>query len=210
MSDYTEVTLIESPAVALFAELGWETLDCLHEKVGPGGTLGRETRHDVVLLSRLRAALARLNPELPERSIEEAIEAIARDRSAMHPVHANQEVWSLLREGVKVTVRDERGAERTETARVIDWNDPARNDFFLASQFWVAGETYTRRPDLVGFVNGLPLALVELKSLTKPLRDAFDDNLRDYKETIPQLFWFNAVVIVSNGEYSRAGTITSA
>ncbi|CAN5873467.1 type I restriction endonuclease subunit R [soil metagenome] len=209
MSDYTELKLIELPAIDLLANLGYETLDCYHERFGPNGTLGRETKHDVVLIPRLRAALTRLNPELPAAAIDEAIETIARDRSAMHPVHANQHVWSLLRDGVKVTVKDDRGDEQTETARVIDWNDPASNDFFLASQFWITGEVYTRRPDLVGFVNGLPLVLVELKSLTRPLRDAFDDNLRDYKETTPQLFWFNAVVIISNGEHSRIGTITS-
>ena len=209
MSDFTELKLIELPAIELFAELGYETLDCYHEKFGFNSSLGRETRHDVVLVPRLRAALERLNPELPAASIDEAIETIARDRSAMHPAHANQDVWNLLRDGAKVTVKDDRGDERTETARVIDWNEPASNDFFLASQFWITGEVYTRRPDLVGFVNGLPLVLVELKSLTKPLRDAYDHNLRDYKETIPQLFWFNALVILSNGEHSRIGTITS-
>jgi type I restriction enzyme R subunit len=209
MSDFTELKLIEQPAIDLFAELGYEACDCYHERFGPNGKLGRETKHDVVLIPRLRASLNRLNPGLPPDSIDEAVETIARDRSAMHPVHANQDVWELLREGVKVSVKDERGDERTETARVIDWNEPANNDFLLASQFWIAGEVYTRRPDLIGFVNGLPLVLVELKSLTKPLRDAFDDNLRDYKESIPQLFWFNALVILSNGEHSRIGTITS-
>ncbi|MEZ4499877.1 MAG: HsdR family type I site-specific deoxyribonuclease [Thermomicrobiales bacterium] len=209
MNDFTELSLIEQPAIELYANLGWDTRDCYSETFGPNGTLGRETRHDVVLIPRLRAALQQLNPGLPAASIEEVVEAIARDRSAMHPVHANQDVWTLLRDGVKVTVRGDRGDEQTATARVIDWNDPANNDYFLASQFWITGEVYSRRPDLVGFVNGLPLVLVELKALTKPLRDAYDDNLRDYRETIPQLFWFNAFIMLSNGEHSLIGTITS-
>jgi type I restriction enzyme, R subunit len=209
MSEYSEDMLIEQPAIELFTELGYETLSCFKETFGKAGTLGRESKHDVVLLPRLRAALARLNPGLPSDAIEGAIEEIARDRSAMHRVHANREVWQLLRDGVKVPVRDERGEERVETVQVIDWEDPAANDFFLASQFWITGEVYRRRPDLILFVNGLPLVLIELKAITKPLRDAFDHNLRDYKTSIPQLFWFNAFIILSNGTDSRIGTITS-
>lgn len=209
MPGFTEDELIEQPAIALFAELGYETARCFHETLGERGTLGRENQGEVVLTRRLRAALARLNPGLPNDAISGAIEELTRDRSALSPVHANREVHGLLKDGVKVTLRDDRGEEQVETVRVIDWNEPGNNDFFLASQLWVSGEIYRRRADLVAFVNGLPLVLIELKASHKRLEDAYTHNLRDYKETIPQLFWHNAFIILSNGSESRIGTITA-
>ena len=92
---------------------------------------------------------------------------------------------------------------------MIDFNDPTNNDFFLASQFWITGEMYKRRADLVGFINGLPLIFIELKAVHKKLEDAFRDNITDYKDTIPQIFWYNAFIILSNGSESRIGTISA-
>jgi len=96
-----------------------------------------------------------------------------------------------------------------EVLRVIDWESPANNDFLLCSQFWVTGEMHTRRADLVGFVNGLPLLLIELKAVHRRLETAYSGNLRDYKDTIPQLFWANALIILSNGSRSRVGSLTA-
>ena len=133
---YSEDMLIERPAVALFAELGWETANCFHERFGPAGTLGRETPAEVVLTRRLRAALERLNPGLPAEALRQAVEELTRDRSAMSLVQANREVYQLLKDGVKVrlgSAGDQDGEETVETVRVIDWNEPQANDFFLAS-----------------------------------------------------------------------------
>ncbi len=96
-------------------------------------------------------------------------------------------------------MRGKGGERKTEIVRVIDWEKPEANDFFLASQVWFAGELYTKRADLVGFVNGLPLLFVELKASHKAMADAFDGNLSDYRTTIPQVFTPNAFVILSNG-----------
>ena len=238
--DFSENVLIEQPAIALFGELKWETADCFHEFEQVGGSpLGRETAAEVVLVRRLRTALEKLNPKAPADVIVQAIEEIIRDRSRMHPAAANEEVYRLLKEGVKVRTAGEQGRrgargkvgageqrsrgaeekgrageerpdeERDERIRVVDWNTPGNNDFFLASQFWVTGELYTRRADLVGFVNGLPLLFVELKASHKALETAFRKNLRDYKTTIPQLFWYNALIILSNGSQSRIGSVTA-
>lgn len=208
MSDYSESVLVEQPAIDLFADLGWQTMNCFCEKFGPGGTIGRETSSDVVLVDRLRSALARLNPHLSKEALGSAIETLTRDRSAMSAANANQEVHKLIKDGVKVSIRED-DAERVETVRVIDWNNPRNNDYFLASQLWISGEIYNRRADLVGFVNGLPLVFVELKASHKRLEYAFQNNFHDYKNTIPQLFWYNAFVILSNGSRSRIGSITS-
>jgi type I restriction enzyme R subunit len=160
-------------------------------------------------VARLRPALRRLNPALPEAAIEAAIAEITRDRSAQSLAAANREVYRLLKDGVPVKARDAAGREEDVRVRVVDWNAPEHNDFLLVSQLTVTGEMYTRRADLVGFVNGLPLVLVELKAAHKRLENAYNDNLRDYKETIPQLFWYNALILLSNGSQSRLGTITA-
>ena len=208
MSDYSESVLIEQPAIDLFADLGWQTINCFYEKFGSGGSIGRETSSEVVLINRLRSALGRLNPHLPRDALDSAIEALTQDRSSMSPVKANQEVHRLIKDGVKVSIHVD-DSERVETVRVVDWNNPKNNDYFLASQLWISGEIYNRRADLVGFVNGLPLVFLELKASHKRLEYAFQNNFHDYKNTIPQLFWYNAVVILSNGSRSRIGSITS-
>src|ERR1051326_1553388 len=247
---YTEDQLVEQPAIGLFAELGWATVSALEEifglpspgpsatlsrPLGEGASLGRETKGEVVLVSRLRAALERLNPALPPKAISAAVEELTRDRSAMSLEAANREVYLLLKEGIKVSVaergedgahgvtrptsrtedgalgtaRPTSGGQKTERLRVIDWENPANNDFLLVSQFSVTGALYTCRPDLVGFVNGLPLAVIELKAPGGPARAACDENLTHYKQQIPALFWYNALLIASNGTDSRVGSLTA-
>ena len=207
---YTEDQLVEQPAIGLFAELGWATVSASEETFGPHGTLGRETKGEVVLGARLRAALARLNPTLPPEAIAAAVDELTRDRSTMLLEQANREVYLLLKEGIKVSVPDrERGGQKIERLRVMDWEHPANNDFLLVSQFSVTGALYTCRPDLVGFVNGLPLVVIELKKPGVSARAAFDENLTHYKQQIPALFWFNALLIASNGTDSRVGSLTA-
>lgn len=110
---YTEDHLVEQPAIQLFAELGWTAVSAMEEVFGAAGTLGRETKGEVVLVPRLREMLERLNAALPVEAITAAIDTIARDRSAMSAAAANREVWELLREGITVSVPDrERGAKR--------------------------------------------------------------------------------------------------
>jgi type I restriction enzyme, R subunit len=210
---YTEDQLVEQPAIALFAELGWETVSAMEEVFGANGTLGRETSGEVVLASPVHAALEKLNPKLPPEAIANAVDELTRDRSAMTLAGANREVWGLLKDGVKVSVPDrERGGLREERVRVVDWENPAANDFLLVSQMTVTGQLYTCRPDLVGFVNGLPWVVIELKKPGVAARQAFDENLTSYmhpQNGIPQLFWSNAFLIASNGTDSRVGTITA-
>jgi type I restriction enzyme R subunit len=261
---YTEDQLVEQPAIGLFAELGWTTVSALEEIFGSAGpspvpsghplppvegwgercaALGRETKGEVVLVSRLQAALERLNPALPPEAITAAVDELTRDRSAMSLEAANREVYLLLKEGIRVSiadaepsprpspkgrrssgstphpgplpgrggegVRSKGGGQKVERVRLVDWEYPANNDFLLVSQFSVTGALYTCRPDLVGFVNGLPLVVVELKKPGVPARAAFDENLTHYKAEIPQLFWFNALLITSNGTDSRVGSLTA-
>jgi type I restriction enzyme R subunit len=202
---FSEDELVERPAVELLARLGWKTVNAYHELFGPVGTLGRDSRRDVVLSHRLSAALRALNPDAPDAALEEAVAAGARDRSAMGPTRANREVHDLLREGYFASWRDEDGEEQSARIAYIDWRDPSRNEWLAANQVWVAGELYVRRVDLVLFVNGIPLVLMEFKGAGRSVRAAYEDNLRDYRVAIPQLFGPNGFVILSNGSEARVG-----
>lgn len=208
---YNEDHLVEQPALALLAELGWQIACGLEETFAPeGGSLGRRERREVVLLPRLRAALVRLNPGQPAEAINAAIEELSRNRSAMGPVAANREVYCLLKDGVLVSVPDlERGGQSKVRLRVVDWDQPKENDWLAVTQFKVKGDLYDCRPDLVGFVNGLPLVVIEFKQPGVSARVAFEDNLTHYKTAIPQLFWSNAFLIASNGTASRIGSLSA-
>lgn len=207
--DYSEDTLVEQPAIALFEFLGWETGNLYAEWTGSSSSEGRQTQQDVVLEGRLRAALSKLNPDLPNEAIDLVVEELARDRSKLLPVNANQEVYRLLKDGVPVSVADEQGHNTLKVAKVIDWGCVEENDFFLATQFWVKGDYHTRRTDLLGFVNGIPLLFVELKATHKTLKAAYDDNLTDYRTVIPQLFTYNGALMLSNGSQTVVGSTFS-
>lgn len=210
---YTEDSLIEQPAIKLFSELGWHTLLASDEIMGVNGTLGRVTKSEVVLTVRLGNILSRLNPSLPIEAVSAAMNELSRDRSAMLPSAANREIWTLMRDGIKVSVPDlASGGQKDERVRVLDWDDPAANDFVLVSQMTITGQLYTCRPDLIAFVNGLPWIVIELKKPGVPAKQGFDDNLTSYKHAqngVPALFWSNALLITSNGTDSRVGSLTA-
>ena len=212
---YTEDALVEQPAIQLFSELNWETATCWDEVFGSVTDeslqtkplfFGRETRNDVVLFARLKAALLRLNPQINSLVIQEAIDEIARDRSAMTSISANEAIYELLQNGYVYTTQDD---DDDCVVRYVDWNCATENDFLLCSQMSITGEIETRRPDLIGFINGLPFVFVELKASHKNLLTAYKDNLSDYRNTIPQLFTFNQLIILSNGVQSKVGSISS-
>ena len=135
---------------------------------------------------------------MPEEAKQHAINELLNDRSRLSLVKANQEIYKLIKNGIKVNFLNEKGEYEDKTVKIIDFENPKNNDFFLASQFWITGEIYPRRPDLIGFINGIPMILIELKAANKPVKAAFDENITDYKDTIPPLFWYNAFIIISN------------
>ena len=210
---FYEAQLVELPTLNLFASLGWSTANLYHEVIGSQdseGSEGRESEHEVILRPRLLAALKKLNPGLADDAYAQAIEQLTADRSTKLPVQANREFYELLRNRVRVRVTDGNGNPEEVLLAVIDWNNPQANDFFLAQQFRVSGDMYRRRCDMIGFVNGIPLLLIELKRSSVATRSAFHDNLTDYKAAVPQLFVPNALVLLSNGSDTKIGSITSA
>ena len=195
--------------------LGWESVYAYHaETFGPQGTLGRVSERDVVLVRELHAALARLNPELPESARAQAVEKLTRIDFARSLIQHNREFYSFIRGGVPVEWRDATGETRHAHAHVIDFRDAARNRFLAVRELKVQGVRvphYNRRADLVCFVNGLPLVFIELKAVYRNIRAGFDDNLTDYlsEHSISHAFHHNAFLVVSNGDQARYGSITS-
>jgi hypothetical protein len=116
---FTEDQLVEQPAVELFVALGWETVNAYHETFGPEGMLGRTGRGEVILTRDLRAALERLNPDLPTDAVQKALDALTRDRSAMSIVQANRELYTLVREGVKLVLRERVGDAQPRAVRTV-------------------------------------------------------------------------------------------
>ncbi|MEP7303437.1 MAG: type I restriction endonuclease, partial [Caldimonas sp.] len=164
--------------------LGWESVYAYNaETFGPEGLLGRTSEREAVLLRDLRAALARLNPAIPEAAREQAIEKLTRIDFARSLVQHNREFYGFIRGGVPVEWRDAGGETRHASARVIDFRDLATNRFLAVRELKVQGVRvphYNRRADLVCFVNGLPLVFIELKAVYRNIRAGFDDNLTDY------------------------------
>ena len=195
----SEDGLVETPGLDLMQELGWTHANLMDEELGRSDLTGRQSFRELVLPARFRAALRKLNPSLPNEALQEAELAMTSDRSAMLPVAANREVYGLLRGGISVQVRQPDGSLKDDRVAIIDWENPYNNDFFLASQFWIESSLYSRRPDAIGFVNGVPVLLIEWKDITKPVQEAYEANLRDYRDTIPRLFDFNGFTILSNG-----------
>ena len=206
---------------ATFAEhlkhvLGWESVYAWNEETfGPDGTLGRADTKAAVLTRDLRAALERLNPDLPASAIEDAMRALTVYDVSRSMVQHNRDFYRLLRGGVPVAYRDAQGRQRTARARVIGFdNAPGSNRFLAVREPKLTGirnPNYNRRADLVCFVNGLPLVFIELKAVHKNIREGFDNNLSDYMDenVIAHAFHHNAFLIVSNGDHARYGSITS-
>ena len=163
--------------------LGWESLYAYNaETFGSKGMLGRTSERDVVLVRDLRAALAHLNPGLPESAREQAIERITRIDFARSLIQHNRECYGFIRGGVPVEWRDASGKTWHAHAHVIDFRDAASNRFLAVRELKIQGVRvphYNRRADLVCFVNGLPLVFIELKAVYRNIRAGFDDNLGD-------------------------------
>src|SRR5690606_36978410 len=117
----------------------------------------------------------------------------------------------FLKDGIPVTFKNERGEiVKNKKLKLFDFSNPEENEYLAVQQLWIEGKSKRRRrPDVVGFVNGIPLVFIELKAHHRKIRVAFDDNLTDYKDTIPHIFFCNAFIILSNGIESRIGSLTS-
>jgi len=207
---YSEDQMIQAGTANFFEEhLGWRSEYAFdREDFGPDSLLGRSHRGEVVLVRELRQALRKLNPKAPPVAIEAAISQLVADDAGKSLCLINEDKHRLLLNGVEVEARDEAGRLGRFVLKVIDFKEAHENDFLIVRELWIDG-LQPRRPDLIGFVNGLPLLFIEVKRYDKDVKLGFDKNLADYKRDIRQLFFFNAFVALSNGHDALFGSITS-
>ena len=202
-------SVIEGAALAWLVALGYAALHGPHLAVGERDAERSDPNYrDVVLDRRLRDSLVRLNPNLPAEALEDAHRKLMRF-DAPSLIERNRAIHRMLVDGVTVEYRRADGSIAGAQARVIDFDTPANNDWLAVNQFTVAEGQNTRRPDVVIFVNGLPLAAIELKNATDEsatIWSAFQQ-LQTYQAQIPTLFVYNAALIVSDGVQARIGSI---
>ena len=202
---------IEQGLLALLQDdYGYELLNCFTadpDDLNDGS--GRGDKRVVIFSERLFRAAQRLNPTIPAAALREALDQVSRQRRAMSLVAANQEIDGFIREGIPVTFNKAQGKKEHQRVQLIDFNRPTNNDFLAVSQLWVKGEVYYRRPDVLLYINGLPLVFMELKNSNVKLKSAYEDNLTTYKKEIPHLFHPTALCILSNGLESKVGSVTA-
>ena len=209
--DYSENILVQKSAGDLLRdELGWDVKFAYNTEVlGKNGTFGRTSYHEILLTRYFQNALRRLNPWMTDSQLSEAQKTLESRLSTASLLQVNEEKYFLLRDGIPVTVKKPNGQPETKRAAVIDFQNPENNEFLAIKELKIQGDLYRRRTDIVGFVNGIPLLFVELKKNTVDVQNAYEDNYTDYLDTIPQLFYYNAFLMLSNGTEAKIGTLGS-
>ena len=204
-SGFTESDL-EQVALQWLSGLGWKTTSSLSHRE----TSVREDHSHVVLEQQLQRALEQLNPGLPDTALRDAFRQLTSPEGATLEAR-NRAFHRMLVHGVTVEYRADSGSIRGAQARAVNFDDAAANDFLAANQVTFAENRNTRRADIVLFVNGLPLGVIELKNPADPDADIWDawNQLQTYKEELPRLFSMNELLIVSDGTQARLGTLTA-
>ena len=211
MNVYTEDTLVQRTTVEYLRDaLGWDSVYAFNEETyGPDGTLGREDQQEVVLIRYLRQKLEEFNKGLPEDAYQDAVKQITEYSYSQSLLATNRDKYAMLKDGVQVRYRDAEGKLKKERLRVFDFDNPEENHFLCVREMWIKGDLYRRRPDIIGSVNGIPLLFIECKNVHRDLQRAYSENFSDYKDTIPQIFIHNALVMLGNGIESKIGSVSS-
>jgi type I restriction enzyme R subunit len=202
-------SVVEDATLIWLQELDYTTLNAL--EIAPNTpTSERQTYADTVLLERLQTALERINPEIPQTAIEEAIRKVIRTESP-NLFENNRRFHKFITDGVDVEYRADDGRTINKKVWLIDFNDIKNNDWLAVNQFTVIENKHNRRPDVVIFINGLPIAVIELKNPTEEnatIKGAFNQ-LQTYKQEIHSLFTYNQILVISDGTEARVGTLTA-
>ena len=209
--EYSENILVQNSAGKVLQDkLGWEVVFAYNEeKLGENGTLGRKSYKEIILTRYLRKALFENNDWMTDTYCDSAVKTLCAYTASATLMQINEEKYPLLRDGIPVQIKKTDGSFEIRNARVFNFDEPEKNHFLAVKEMKIHGELYRRRTDIVGFVNGIPLLFVELKKQSVDVKDAYDCNYTDYLDTIPQLFRFNAFLMLSNGLEAKVGTLGS-
>lgn len=211
MTPLNEDTLVQqTTADYLEHELKWNSIYAYNQETfGPDGTLGRSSDSEVVLTRYLHEKLREFNPGLPEDAYLDAVRQVVEYSATQTMLATNRDKHELLKNGVQVSFRNDNGDMVKERLRIFDFNEATNNHFLAVRELWIRGDLYRRRADIICFINGIPLLFMELKNVSKDIRAAYEENLSDYKDTIPHLFHHNAIVVLANGVDAKLGSISS-
>lgn len=211
MGKYSEDSLVQQTVINHFKyKLKWQIEYAYNTEVfGENGTLGRNSEKEVVLVRYLRQALENLNPDLPGDAYQNAINKIVENNISKTLLDINEEKYNLFKNGVEVEYKNDKGINEKKRLKIFDFDNYKNNHFLAVRELYIQGRLYRRRADIIGFVNGIPLLFIELKNIHKDIKNAYEDNFKDYKGTIPSLFNYNAFVILSNGLEGKVGAVTS-
>jgi type I restriction enzyme R subunit len=208
---FNEDTLAqETTADYLRDQLGWESVYAYNnETFGLEGLFGRKDETEIVLTRYLGEALMKLNPGLPADAYQAGVRELTQATVSQSLLLINRERYDKMRDGVLVDYRDSKGELKKTRLRVFDFDYPENNHFLAVRELWIKGVLYRRRADVIGFVNGIPLVFMELKAPHRDLQRAFNENLADYKDTVPHLFEHNGLIILGNGISAKYGSLSS-
>lgn len=201
---------VEENVLSILQDLGYEVIRGDNEDYLPGGRFAlRPDYKTVVLVDRLKAALERINPKVSSETVEQAMKQVLRSEN-QKLIADNESFHKMLVDGIDVPVQTQEG-ERHEKVWLYDFNHPDNNDFLAVNQFTVEENNVERRADVVLFVNGIPLLVIELKNLADENATIWTayDQFQTYKDQLPSLFRYNEILVISDGIAARAGTISS-
>ncbi len=209
--EYSENILVQNSAGDLLHdELGWDVIYAYNKEIlGINGTLGRKSYKDMILTRYLKKALLELNNWLTDELCSDAIKSLLSNIVSNTAMQTNHQKYIMLRDGISIKVKKSNGETEDRLVRVFNFDNPKKNHFLAVKELKIHGELYRRRTDIVGFVNGIPLLFIELKKQNVDVKNAYDSNYTDYQSTIPQLFYYNAFSMLSNGIEAKIGTLGS-
>lgn len=192
------------------AEYGWKRIECCPkmEAQDEVASTGRANSSECILPEVFLNALRRLNPQVKDEVLKGILQDFRKDYSGTDMTDTNYKFYNRIRNGIRVEVQKE-GKEDFDIVKIIDFEQPERNDFHCVNQMWIKGHFRYRRPDVLLFVNGLPVVFIELKNSTVKIEESYNKNLVSYRSDIPNVFAMNQICVLSNGLQTKIGAWNS-
>ena len=202
--------MIEQAAIKAFEKHEeYTSINCMTEDAEDlNDNTGRTDKRQVVLPTVVFESLCKINPDIPESTVRIIADELCRTPKSGDLMLTNFNNYQKIRNGITVEY-EENGRKTSNKLKVVDFTTPENNSFIVASQMWIKGESYFRRPDLIVFINGLPIVFIELKNSNIPVKNAYDINLKNYLKDIPYLFNYNQICVLSNGMETRLGSFAA-
>lgn len=210
MANFISEDNIEQAAIKMLVNTnGYNSINCMtaEPETLPDGS-GRTDKKQVVLRDVLLKSLIDINPHIPKEVIEKTADELAKTPLTAELMQMNYQNYQKIRNGIQVEFEQD-GRKKLDVLKVVDFDTPTNNDFTVVSQLWIRGEVHWRRPDLIIYINGLPIVFIELKNSNISVKNAYDNNLKNYLKDIPYLFNYNQICVLSSGTETRLGSFSA-